>query len=107
MSLSLDTYEEEYIFTLCPGFVKGLLTGAPYPDLAGEIMMYASSGFIAQALFTGKGWLSGKRNSVSATLRSENTDKVLYCIQGSWLDELIVKDTHNDSISKERICASD
>ena len=108
MSLRLDTYDEEYIFTLCPGVISGLFTGKPYPDLAGEITMYASTSFTAQASFAGKGWLSGKRNSVSATLRSGTNNRALYSIEGSWLDELTIKDLQSDAIiSTHKICVSD
>lgn len=98
MSLRLDNYDEEYIITLCPGVVKGLFTGRPYPDLEGDITIHSSAGFTAHADFSGKGWLSGKRHSVNATVHANGNENALSGIQGSWVDDLTVKDVPRDMV---------
>ena len=78
--------------------VKGLFTGHPYPDLVGDITIHSSGGFTARAEFSGKGWLSGKHHSVNATVHANGDKNVLYSVQGSWANELTVKDVPRDTV---------
>ena len=73
MSLRLDTYYEENMITLCPGVVRSLIAGHPYLDLAGDITIHSSSGFTSHAHTSGKGWLSGKRHSINATVHANGS----------------------------------
>lgn len=53
----------------------------------------SSSGYTAKIDYSGKGWLSGKKNSFIATLYPERKEKdVLYEISGQWTDNFTIRD---------------
>ncbi len=53
----------------------------------------SSSGYTAKIDYSGKGWLSGKKNSFTATLYPERKEKdVLYEISGQWTDNFTIRD---------------
>ena len=53
----------------------------------------SSSGYVAKIDYSGKGWLSGKKNSFNATLYHENNEKeTLYTIEGQWSEGFAIKE---------------
>ncbi|KAI2629487.1 Oxysterol-binding protein [Xylaria nigripes] len=76
---------ETYLITLPSLHVEGLIFGAPFMELDGSSHITSSSGFTAKIQYVGKGWLSGKKNSFSATLYPTGNEKdVLYNCSGQW-----------------------
>lgn len=74
-----------YIITLPSLHIEGLLYGAPYIELDGLSYIVSSTGYTARIEYSGKGWLSGKKNSVSAVLYQSNIEKdILYSAKGQW-----------------------
>lgn len=54
-------------------------------ELNDKTYITSSSGYTAKIDYSGKGWLSGKKNSVTATLYPTGKEKeVLYTISGQW-----------------------
>src|ERR1700759_5752006 len=62
---------ETYLITLPALHIESLIYGAPFVELGKFIHIVSSSGYLAKVDFTGKGWLSGKKNSFTATLWKE------------------------------------
>lgn len=76
---------DKYIITLPSLHVEGLLFGAPFIELDGASYISSSTGFTAKIDYSGKGWISGKKNSFTATLYPSGKEKeVLYNVSGQW-----------------------
>ena len=91
--LRLDAYDEAYFFTLPSLHIEGLITGSPYVELNRSTMIQSSSGYTAKIDYSGKGWVSGKKNSFSASLWKEGHEKEpLYTAEGQWTDSFVMRD---------------
>lgn len=76
---------DTYLITLPHLHIEGLIMGAPYVELEGASYITSSTGFTAKIDYSGKGWLSGKKNSVTASLYPTGREKeVLYSVSGQW-----------------------
>lgn len=83
--LSIPAYDETYLITLPNLHIEGLIFGAPFVELNEHTYITSSSGYTAKIEYSGKGWLSGKKNSFTATLYPTNQEKnVLYSVSGQW-----------------------
>jgi len=91
--LHLDAYNEDYLITLPSLHIEGLITGSPYVELNGSTYIQSSSGYTARIDYSGKGWVSGKKNTFSAVLYPEGKEKdVLYTIDGQWTEAWQIKE---------------
>lgn len=62
-----------------------MIFGAPYVELEGKTYIVSSSGYTSKIEYSGKGWVSGKKNSFTATLYKTDAEKdVLYNVSGQW-----------------------
>ncbi|KAI1503180.1 hypothetical protein F5X99DRAFT_425983 [Biscogniauxia marginata] len=76
---------ETFLISLPSLHVEGLIFGSPFIELDGASYITSSSGFTAKVDYSGKGWLSGKKNSFVATLYPTGEEKeVLYNCSGQW-----------------------
>lgn len=76
---------ESYLITLPGLHIEGLIFGAPFVELDGSSNIASSSGFSAKVDYSGKGWLSGKKNTIIATVFPTGKEKeVLYNVTGQW-----------------------
>lgn len=76
---------DTYIITLPSIHVEGLFVGAPFLELEGSSYIVSSTGYTARIDYSGRGWISGKKNSVTAVLyRTGNERDVLYYATGQW-----------------------
>ncbi|KAG9234756.1 hypothetical protein BJ875DRAFT_504501 [Amylocarpus encephaloides] len=86
-------YDEDFMIPLPNVKVKGIMSGTPYPELMGTCHIVSSSGFVLEIDFSGKGFLSGKKNSVDATLYRDGDKKnPLYTASGQWNDKIVFQD---------------
>ncbi|KAG5996349.1 hypothetical protein E4U43_002868 [Claviceps pusilla] len=86
-----NVQQERYLITLPSLHIEGLIFGAPFVELDGSSYICSSSGYTAKIDYSGKGWLSGKKNTILATLCPTGKDKdVLYNVTGQWTKELEV-----------------
>jgi oxysterol-binding protein-related protein 9/10/11 len=77
--------KDTYLITLPSLHVEGLLFGAPFIELDGASYITSSTGFTAKIDYSGKGWLSGKKNSFTASLYPTGKEKeVLFNVSGQW-----------------------
>ncbi|KAI0126037.1 hypothetical protein BJ170DRAFT_458645 [Xylariales sp. AK1849] len=77
--------KDTYIITLPSLHVEGLLFGSPFIELDGASYITSSTGFTAKIDYSGKGWISGKKNSFTAQLYHTGKEKeVLYNVSGQW-----------------------
>ncbi|EFW98826.1 oxysterol-binding protein [Grosmannia clavigera kw1407] len=76
---------DTYVITLPAIHVEGLFVGAPFLELEGSTYITSSTGYTARIDYSGRGWISGKKNSVTAVLyRTGNERDVLYHVSGQW-----------------------
>jgi hypothetical protein len=98
-TLHLDKWDEDYLIPLPNIKVKGILTGTPYPELTGTYRIVSSTGFVAEIDFSGKGFLSGKRNSVDVEVyRVGERKDVIWTVSGQWSGELVFRDGEGGEI---------
>jgi oxysterol-binding protein-related protein 9/10/11 len=76
---------DKYLITLPALHIEGLYLGAPFIELEGATYITSSTGFTAKIDYSGKGWISGKKNSFTASLYPQGKEKeVLYNVAGQW-----------------------
>lgn len=76
---------DTYLITLPSLHIEGLIFGSPFIELDGSSYITSSTGFTAKVDYSGKGWLSGKKNSFTATLYPTGKEKdVLFNVTGQW-----------------------
>lgn len=87
---------EKYFITLPSLHIEGLLYGTPYVELEKSTYIASSTGYVAKIDFSGKGWLSGKKNSFTAILykQSDGEKRPLYTVDGQWSDSFVLRDAH-------------
>ena len=85
-------HDATYLITLPSLHIEGLIYGSPFVELNKATTITSSSGFVAKIDYTGKGWVSGKKNSFHATLFPAGKEKeVLYSVEGQWNDTFTIK----------------
>ncbi|KAL5118108.1 hypothetical protein ACEQ8H_003943 [Pleosporales sp. CAS-2024a] len=92
--LHLDRWDEDYLIPVPNIKVKGLLSGTPYPELAGQYSLISSNGYVSHLTFTGKTWFGGgQKNGLEAKLyHADAPDKTLYTVTGAWNGQVTFKD---------------
>ena len=82
---SIPAFNETYLITLPNLHIEGLIFGSPFVELNDKTFITSSSGYTAKIDYSGKGWVSGKKNSFTATLYPTGKEKdVLYTVNGQW-----------------------
>ncbi|KAF2084783.1 Oxysterol-binding protein [Saccharata proteae CBS 121410] len=91
--LHLDSHNEDYLITLPSLHIEGLITGSPYVELNRTSYITSSSGYTAKIDYSGKGWISGKKNSFTASLypSAKSEKDALYTVDGQWTDTFEIK----------------
>ncbi|ETI26105.1 hypothetical protein G647_02882 [Cladophialophora carrionii CBS 160.54] len=88
-------HAETYLITLPALHIESLIYGAPFVELGKFIHIISSTGYVAKIDFSGKGWLSGTKNSFTASLwkEGEGSEKSpLYTAVGQWSDSFTIKE---------------
>ncbi|KAK4570403.1 Oxysterol-binding protein 4 [Recurvomyces mirabilis] len=100
--LHLDKYNEDYVITLPSLHIEGLITGSPYVELNKSSYIVGSNGFTSRIDYSGKGWVSGSKNSLSAIMYPHGKEKdkhaVIYTAEGSWTDKFTIKDAKKSTV---------
>lgn len=104
----IKEFDEDYLITLPSLHIEGIVYGSPYVELNKSSTIISSSGYVATIDYSGKGWISGKKNSFTATLTKEGCKDPLYIIDGQWTDRFSIKegktkkelDSYNAKITK-------
>jgi oxysterol-binding protein-related protein 9/10/11 len=89
----IDAYDEDHLITLPSLHIEGLVYGSPYVELNTHTYIKSSSGYTSKIIYSGKGWMSGKKNSFTATLYPDGKEKdILYSVEGQWNNSFIARD---------------
>ncbi|CAR22742.1 Protein KES1 [Lachancea thermotolerans] len=87
--LEYGKFNEQYLITLPPLHIEGMLVASPFVELEGKAYIQSSSGLLCVVEFSGRGYFSGKKNSFKARIFQKPSDasdkeKALYTITGQW-----------------------
>jgi hypothetical protein len=95
---------ETYLITLPSLHIESLIYGSPFVELNRCNQIASSSGYVAKIDYTGKGWLSGKKNSFSAILyhESEGEKKPIYTVDGQWSSTFVIKEARGEKQEIEK-----
>lgn len=93
--LHIDAWNEDFLITIPALHIEGLITGTPYVELNKSTYIISSSGYTSKVDYSGKGWVSGKKNSFTASMYPHGKEKdPLYTVEGQWTDSFTIKDSH-------------
>lgn len=95
----LEKFNEEYMMTLPEIYVRGLLTGAPFIELCGDVAFVSSSGYGVKMRFIPKPWFSGEYDQVEAVIFDTRTGKIHYDVWGKWSNSIFF-DEHDEESEK-------
>ena len=97
--LHIDAFDETYLITLPSLHIEGLITGSPFVELNSSTYIQSSSGFTSRIDYSGKGWVSGKKNTFSAVMYPEGKEKeIIYKADGQWNDAFQIKDANTKTV---------
>ncbi|KAJ5648454.1 hypothetical protein N7490_004826 [Penicillium lividum] len=93
LSLPGSKEKERYLITLPNLHIESLIYGTPFVELEKTAKIASSTGYVSKIDFSGKGWLSGKKNTFTASLykASEGEKKPLYTVDGQWSNTFTIK----------------
>ncbi|KAL1609918.1 Oxysterol-binding protein 4 [Paraconiothyrium brasiliense] len=95
----IDGLNEDYLITLPPLHIEGLVVGAPYVELNSATYIQSSSGYTAKIEYSGRGWVSGKSNSFTASVYPEDKKKEpIYTAEGQWTGKFSFKDAKTKQV---------
>ena len=93
---SIEKYGEHYLLPLPSFKVKGVLSGAPYPETSGVSYIPSTNGYISKIDFTGGHGLlgGGKKHEFSAVVYKEEDGPKhpIYSVAGCWNTEFTIRD---------------
>ncbi|EEP82545.1 Kes1p protein [Uncinocarpus reesii 1704] len=95
---------ETYLITLPSLHIESLIYGTPFVELDRSSQIVSSTGYIAKIDYSGKGWLSGKKNTFSAILyhESEGETNPIYTANGQWSKEFVLKEARGKKLEIEK-----
>lgn len=94
---------ETYLITLPQLTLEGLWYGSPYAELADKSYIISSSGWLALNEYSGKGWLTGEKNTIKTSIYPPGElfteiANAKYCIEGQWINRLFIRSHDRESI---------
>jgi len=90
---SIPAFNETYLITLPNLHIEGLIFGAPFVELNDKTYITSSSGYTAKIDYSGKGWVSGKKNSFTAVMYPTGKERnILYTIKGQWTKSFEIRE---------------
>lgn len=95
---------ETYLITLPSLHIESLIYGTPFVELDRSSQIVSSTGYIAKIDYSGKGWLSGKKNTFSAVLyhEKEGEKNPIYTADGQWSKEFVIKEARGKKSEIEK-----
>jgi len=90
---SIPAFNETYLISLPNLHIEGLIFGSPFVELNDKTYITSSTGFTAKVDYSGKGWISGKKNSFVATMYPTGKEKeTLYTVTGQWTKSFEIRE---------------
>lgn len=88
----IDAFDEDYLITLPSLHIEGLYSGSPFVELDHHTYIQSSSGYTCKIEYSGRGWLSGKKNSFTALLYATSASEKdpIYTVEGQWTEAFTI-----------------
>ncbi|AWU77522.1 uncharacterized protein C5L36_0D02660 [Pichia kudriavzevii] len=105
--LEFRNLNENYLITLPPLHIEGMLAFSPFVELEQKSYIQSSAGYFIVIEYSGKGYFSGKKNSFKARIfksfkDSKKKENALYTVAGQWSDKsTIIKGSSTPSSKDE------
>ncbi|KAF2724552.1 Oxysterol-binding protein [Polychaeton citri CBS 116435] len=100
--LHIDEFDEDYVITLPALHIEGLIGGSPFVELEGSTYIVSTTGYTSRIDYSGRGWLSGKKNTITATTypsgKGKSKSDIIYTAEGSWTDKFVIKDAKKNDV---------
>lgn len=106
--LEFRNLNENYLITLPPLHIEGMLAFAPFVELEQKSFIQSSAGYYAVIEYSGKGYFSGKKNSFKCRIfnnlqDSKRKESALYTISGQWSDKSTIAKGYSTPTSKDKL----
>lgn len=106
--LEFRNFNENYLITLPPLHIEGMLTFSPFVELEQKSYIQSSAGYYTVIEYSGKGYFSGKKNTFKARIykdkeSSKNKENALYTINGQWSGKSNIVKGSSSATSKDTI----
>lgn len=89
----IPAFGETYLITLPNLHIEGLIFGTPFVELNDKTYITSSSGYTCKIDYSGRGWVSGKKNSFTATMYPTGKEStILYTVTGQWNKKFEIKE---------------
>jgi hypothetical protein len=98
-TLKIPAYDETHYISLPALHIESLMTGSPFVELGKSSYIISSSGYTSKIDYSGRGWLSGKKNSFTATIYpSDKPGNILYSADGQWTGNFTIRDSSKKQV---------
>lgn len=101
LTVPVGSETETYLITLPELTLEGLFFGTLYAELAERSYIVSSSGWVAMNEYSGKGWLSGHKNTIKTSIYAPDQFAdpwhSHYVIEGQWIDRLHIQRKKHDT----------
>lgn len=95
----IDEFDEDYFISLPALHIEGLVIGSPYVELNSSTFIQSSSGYTCKIDYSGRGWVSGKSNSFTASIYPEDKKKEpVFTAEGQWTGKFSIKDAKTKQV---------
>ncbi len=89
-------HQEEYMITMPQLYVRGLMTGATFLEICGDVSIVSSAGFGAKMRFIPKPWFNGEYDQVEAVLFDTKSGKIHFDVWGKWSGRIYFAESDKD-----------
>lgn len=106
--LTYGKLNETYLVTLPPLHIEGIIVALPFVELEGKLYIQGSNGMIAVIEYSGRGYVTGKKNTFKARIyqdqiSSMKKEKALVTISGQWLGKSYIAKGLSLPLSKDEL----
>ena len=79
--------------------IDGVVSCSPYIELNKTNSIVSTSGYVTTINYSGRGWVSGKKNSFSATIcHKDDPKKILYTAEGQWTNGFEIRNSAKQAV---------
>ncbi|KAK6457118.1 uncharacterized protein RJT20DRAFT_94187 [Scheffersomyces xylosifermentans] len=106
--LEYKNLEESYLITLPPLHIEGLISASPFVELEGSSYIQASNGYFAVIEYSGRGWVTGKKNTFKArifrdAMSSARKENAVITVSGQWSGKSYIGNGSSTPSSKDEL----
>lgn len=97
--LQYQSLDEQYLCTLPPLHIEGLISACPFVELEGTLWIQGLTGYIAKIEYSGKGYFTGRKHEFKARIFRDHVltahkENAVVLISGQWLGKLYIGKGH-------------